>query len=697
MLSAFWRTCADSRIRVVGVVLGLSSLWLSSIARSEDHAWAKRLPKESAIVWHYGGSESQREAFEKTANFEAFYRSGLMSALQKAWAGISQESFSAQLMSDNDPETIKRVFEAAYQLYRRGFTTSVCFPDDDQDSWPYVLFMVPDAAQHAAAIGAWAEAETKSALAKRGAAAKDQPQEKEERKPKVRKDDDANDEDSVKEKSEDKTKSESVKPLPTNSVIGYETIVTPNRTIYCQHSRWGTAKMDWACWADGGDLLVYFGRPGVAANFDKAMRAGSLTSSPSWQRAWPELDQPIAETSRAWCDVTRLLKRYGSTPIPGFPNEFTVERLLKPIGFDEIESVAWRTGYHNRHLVDVWDVVIPQPRKGLLALYDQPTVSLDHVPPLPASLRSFSIQAVNVSRTWDQFGEILSEYGSHLPPETTAWFQQITHTINGENAADVRRELFASLGNVFCTWSDSEQEVLSLGRFNLAISVKDEAALKRGLDHLFEHIQEQNSEFKHTSSTRHGYPFYVFAERSSIIKPSAALCDGWLIFGIQPQSVESTLLRAKGHLPRWKPDIAKTTGIEPPKAFSGLTWSDPRGTVRFAMSLLPWLADTYGSVAQQIAPGLDFSSLDIPPAELVTQPLFPNLSTTVVSPDRIRWTSWSSAQTNNSLLLAVQAYGALTIVINLVDEFPLDLLTGLFEANAVPEAAMPDEDSDEAQ
>ena len=405
MLQAFLWACVSSRIRTIAVLLGLSSFMLSSMARSDDLKWAKRLPKEAAIVWHYGGSESQREAFEKTANFDAFYHSGLVAGFQKVWSVRPLEGMLFQPASGDDQLTTKHIVEVSRQLYQHGFTMSVCLPEDDQGSWPYGLFIIPDAAEHAPSIGAWADALAKSSLAKRASAPVENISDKV-----VSEDDDKPNEGVPNDFVKDRT--DLMQLLATDPVIGYETIGFKDRTIYCLHSRWGTAKMDWACWSEGRNLMVYFGRPGVTAIIDKAAAEGSVATSQSWQRAWPKLDQPIAETSRAWCDVARLLKRYGPTPIPEQPIEFTIAKLLKPLGFDEIESIAWRTGYHNRHLVDVWDVVTPQPRKGLLALYDQPTVSLDRLPPLPASLRSFSIQPFDAAfRCGTNLGSVRRDTG----------------------------------------------------------------------------------------------------------------------------------------------------------------------------------------------------------------------------------------------------------------------------------------------
>ena len=711
MRRASWRMCSALRLRAVGM-LAFATGWLSlvGLASGADPDWAKFLPKESAFVWHYGGSESQREAFEKTAAFEAYFRSGLMPAFKKFAAELPWEIIKTQMDVETEAELpLQQIIDVYGDLYHRGFTLAVCLPEDNRGSWPYQMMVIPDAGTHAPRIGTWAESAAATSLAKRAAAAA-----KDDTKTKKKDDKDkAEETEDDDEPLEKVLKSAKAKQIADNlgeeeddsaatvtaalaPIIGFDKISHKGRTIYCLHRREGHAKVDWACWQEGRDLMVYFGRPGVELVIDKATNEGSLATTPSWQRAWPELEQPIAETSRVWCDVERLLKRYGSTTVVATePDPITVAKLLKHLGVDEIESIAWRWGYHGRHLVDVLDVVTPQPRQGLLALYDQPTVSLDRLPPLPVSVRSFSIQALDVAQTWDQSAKILTGITALLPEELSSAFHSIGTKFGNENAAELRREMFASLGNVLCTWSDTDQELLSLGRFNVAISVKDAAALQKTLDRLFEVIQQQGLEFSHTASTRHGCPFYVFASRTSAIKPCVALCDGWLILGLQPQTVEATVLRSKGRLPRWEGDVAKTTGVEIPKSFSGLTWSDPRSTVRFAMSLLPWLADVWSANAKEFAPGVDFSSLDIPPAELVTQPLFPNVTTTITSPDRIRWTTWSSTQMNDSLVTLFQGYAAITVVANVWGEDPFEFLVGLLEEAEVEEVVDPEVDADE--
>ena len=285
-------------------MLVLASVWLMSanLASGADAEWAKWLPKEAAFVWHYGGSEAQPEAFEKTAAFDAYFQSGLVPALKQAWAAVPCLMIKEEMLETTELTT-EQLIAVGGELYRRGFTMSVCFPEADQAAWPYGLIMIPDAADHGPIVAAVAESLATAAKEKRAAAAnKDLPKKKAKKR--------ANVDDEPKADDDGDEEDEPVAPADSD-ILGFDTFQHNDRTVWCLHVRSGKAKMDWAWWQEGRDVMVYFGRPGVKAVIDKAASDGPLTALQSWQRAWPELEQPIAETSHIWCDVTRVIKRYG--------------------------------------------------------------------------------------------------------------------------------------------------------------------------------------------------------------------------------------------------------------------------------------------------------------------------------------------------------------------------------------------------
>ncbi|MSR57042.1 MAG: DUF1559 domain-containing protein [Planctomycetaceae bacterium] len=137
-----------------------------------------------------------------------------------------------------------------------------------------------------------------------------------------------------------------------------------------------------------------------------------------------------------------------------------------------------------------------------------------------------------------------------------------------------------------------------------------------------------------------------------VISPALAIDDKWLVIGLYPQTAESFLLRQDGTLPRWKTpeSVTKALALLPEK-YTSFTFSDPREGLQTAIGLAPTLI-SYAQMGlaeqrrRQFGPDakidLPVSMADFPPAEVVTRKLFPNVSVCSVTGNEIRWTSRTS-------------------------------------------------------
>jgi hypothetical protein len=159
------------------------------------------------------------------------------------------------------------------------------------------------------------------------------------------------------------------------------------------------------------------------------------------------------------------------------------------------------------------------------------------------------------------------------------------------------------------------------------------------------------------------------ATASNTGKPTLAVCGDWLVIAVQPQTVQTFILRSEGKLPKWDPNqIPEITRSKIPQEFTRLTFSDPRPAVGFLMRLAPWLSDLVG-VGIAMDPGSfllpeareGFSPLDIPAAEVVTADLFPNVSVTECGPDGIRQKMYASTTLDNMVFWGAASYVSLGI------------------------------------
>jgi hypothetical protein len=78
----------------------------------------------------------------------------------------------------------------------------------------------------------------------------------------------------------------------------------------------------------------------------------------------------------------------------------------------------------------------------------------------------------------------------------------------------------------------------------------------------------------------------------------------------------------------------------------GLSESDPRGTVEFLMSVMPMVGGLISAFS-----GGDFDVTVIPPAQLITEPLFPNVTLYLAEPDAFRIESYDSLPVNSFFAL----------------------------------------------
>lgn len=137
-----------------------------------------------------------------------------------------------------------------------------------------------------------------------------------------------------------------------------------------------------------------------------------------------------------------------------------------------------------------------------------------------------------------------------------------------------------------------------------------------------------------------------------VVSPSLAVTDKWLVVGIYPQTIESFVMRQQGKLPAWEPSAALTQALgELPKTFTSLTYSDPREGLRTALGLAPVLISyAQNALAEQrrrqngpdAKVDVPIAASDFPPAEAITRSLFANVSVSSVTDKEIRWTSRTS-------------------------------------------------------
>ena len=210
---------------------------------------------------------------------------------------------------------------------------------------------------------------------------------------------------------------------------------------------------------------------------------------------------------------------------------------------------------------------------------------------------------------------------------------------------DLKSGIFDPLGNIHTFYSDSNQMPFGLG-FTLAVEVDDEERLRTSVDALLALLEEEaGSDVLVKRVNRDGQELVLLEFGQGVFSPAFCIGDDWLSVGIVPQTVDAFLLREAGKLPRWEPTADLQQALaEVPDEFTAISVSDPRPTYQFVLGVAPLLVGGAQAGLRQFPvfpPDFEFpiSTVDIPPAELVVQPLFPNVSVASVDEQGVHYTS----------------------------------------------------------
>ena len=141
---------------------------------------------------------------------------------------------------------------------------------------------------------------------------------------------------------------------------------------------------------------------------------------------------------------------------------------------DGVQRIELRWGFSERALATEIRVQAPQPRRGLLALLDQPTFGIDSLPPVPADSSSFVVLSIDAAKAFNQVEELFR-------PEPGADVSNVA----GPRFARSDKELLAQLGPKIAFFAQKPQRpdaetvaamiIDQLAGWTFAASIRNEA------------------------------------------------------------------------------------------------------------------------------------------------------------------------------------------------------------------------------
>ncbi|MGZ0169354.1 MAG: DUF1559 domain-containing protein [Planctomycetales bacterium] len=565
---------------VLGIVLTLT---IADAQNRDQQSVEELIPASTVLFVGHDGAESHKGAWEKTAAHEAMYESGMMAVVEKLFQFLGE-----QAGTKDNPE----VEAAMKHLDAHGATFAVSLPGGQGPPIPQVTIVLHKAAKYDPML---------SGLVRN-----------------------------------------------FGFFIGAQFEQNDNNERYVTSATIpNTPGIEVGIWAEGEHLVIVAGVNAVDAGISVAAGdSPNLTTNTLWEKYNYDADG-FEVTSVSWLDFESIRSMFGQMPIPTSPGK-TIGDALQTLGLHNLDAVAYQYGYQGKSLWSETAIEVDGPRTGLLALSDQKPMTLADLPPLPANTNGFKAVRLDTSATWDTLVQVAREGSSFGPPQVAGQVEGVLANLPQMIGFDPKADLMDALGDVVCIFADPVQGFLGTST-GFMVKVDDAEKLKSTINSLIQ-LGEQASrgQFKVHRSDKHGRELILFEFGELVQAGSLAVDDGWLIVGLMPQTVEATLLRIVGTLDTWQPTIAQAEAFEAlPASFTSITVGDPRVSWHALIKLAPVLMSA-GQVAlneERIIPRdtvLPITVADLPPAELVARPLFPNVTITTSDKDGIRLTSRKS-------------------------------------------------------
>ncbi|MCR9199597.1 MAG: DUF1559 domain-containing protein [Planctomycetaceae bacterium] len=399
--------------------------------------------------------------------------------------------------------------------------------------------------------------------------------------------------------------------------------------------------MEVCLWTEGSHLVLGVGiQPAdrVIANVEG--REKNVTAHPLWNKLRKKSGYTVNQV--AWVDTKSLMDQFGGMPFPDPPpgKQLSIREFCDLLGVAELEGITFSGGYKGVATWNSMDVIAPGPRRKLLKLLDQRNITFDELPPLPTDTDNFFAGSFDIRGAVDLVVETVTDVmtfaGDNQLDRFEQGFEQFQAMIGGHP-----RDVFsAGLGDLFCVYNDPTSMPIPVGIGPVVVaSVADRDVLEGTLRKLSEIAQsEARGEFSVRESEKDDATFFSIQIQGGVpVVPTIMVTDKWIVGSLMPGAAQSFAARLKGRLKSWTPNEEVENALAAlPKEYASITVSDPRPGYR---TMMTWAPMGLGMMEANVVPELaqrnpdirmPFGLQDLPSAQELVEPMFPNVSVSTV-------------------------------------------------------------------
>ncbi|MDZ4685670.1 MAG: DUF1559 domain-containing protein, partial [Planctomycetaceae bacterium] len=407
----------------------------------------------------------------------------------------------------------------------------------------------------------------------------------------------------------------------------------------------GTPPMEWALW-DAGEHLV------LAVGSNTVERANRLLDGAqpdiTQARLWADArtaPKNVTLNAVGWLDVQQFRTSVGTVSLADPQSPFkTVDDFLEVVGLGGLHEILIQQGYEGRNCWSHSVLNATGPRTGVMELFNGKPFRLTNLPPIPEKSSCLYAWSLDLVKLYDAGWKLVRDISARLPDGAmeVAKMEAAVAKFEGDFGLKIRDDVLAGLGSLHVLYGDTSNAFGGIG-VGVIVQVNDAAKVRKVLDLLVPLVPNNPNGPKLTRSQKLGREFLSFGQPGLPFWPTACVEEKWLIVGLTPQVVESCLLRLDGKLAAWKPDADVQAGLAGwPQEYLSLSVNDPRAFVIGITQTAPMILAGVQMARQQQGQTAPLPNIDFPAAELIAQPLFPNVSVCAIENGQIVWRSRQS-------------------------------------------------------
>ncbi len=432
----------------------------------------------------------------------------------------------------------------------------------------------------------------------------------------------------------------------------------------------GIPDVEVSWWNESGHLVIGFG---VRASEQIIATATGATENITKNVRWNQLRTSSKYTVDAlgWLDTERLLNQFGDISLPPTPSGdvMTVRDLATVFGVHNIRDLTMQSGYRGAETWSDNRVNADGPLTGLAAILQQRTLALNELPPLPKTTTSFAAAAFDFDGSVENVLTIVRTMMKKTQPEAEKDLDNELAAFKELYGSDPDGPLTSGLGDVWCIFADPAALPIPIGISPVAaVSVKDRNLLASGIGKLIDLVERKArvENFTIRRSSKDGRDYYSLSVPGLPVVPTLMITEKWLVASVTPGSAQSFAQREAGKLAAWKPNEEITNALkELPQEFSSITISDPAPGYQQILQFAPMGLTL---LEQNVVPNLGgvempFGVEDLPAAELVTAPMFPNIAVSYLTENGVGSTSRQSVPSNPLGNVSAAAAGSVLVAL----------------------------------